>query len=66
MYFLYFSFQDASVEVANQIEMGSQEPSEDHCKPAAAGVSKLHESHTKVQTVEKVILEMLRDNRLCS
>eukprot|EP00268_Persea_americana_P030221 TRINITY_DN2925_c0_g2_i1.p1 TRINITY_DN2925_c0_g2~~TRINITY_DN2925_c0_g2_i1.p1 ORF type:complete len:2033 (+),score=599.03 TRINITY_DN2925_c0_g2_i1:309-6407(+) len=45
--------QDASVEVANQIEMGSQEPSEDHSNPAAAGVSKLHESDTKVQTVEK-------------
>ncbi|RWR82203.1 protein NETWORKED 1D-like protein isoform X1 [Cinnamomum micranthum f. kanehirae] len=45
--------QDASMEVANQIEMGSQEPSEDHSNPAVAGVSKLHESDTKVQTVEK-------------
>lgn len=54
------------MEVANQIEMGSQELSEDHSNPAAAGVSKLHESDTKVQTVEKVMLKMLRDNRLCS
>lgn len=40
--------------------MAHQEPSKDHTPPSAAGVLELHDLHTKVQAVEKVMMETLR------